>query len=329
MVRVTPAPAARRLTAYTGRVRALFIVNPHATTTTPRTHEVILGALAAELDISTIETAYRDHARELARDAAAQGYELVLSLGGDGTVNEVVNGLLATPDGLARPRYAVIPGGSANVFIRALGVPGDPVEATGAVLQAIRAGHEREIGLGRITSDQDDRYFTFCAGFGWDADVVQQVEHERGNGRKATPALYAEAAVKLFFQGDIRDPSLSVSNGGRPLDHVYFALVTNTTPWTYAGSLPLQPTPASRFELGLDAFALTQSSHALTGWVLSQMFFPKGLPARGDGYVTWHDQGSLRIASTHPRAFQIDGEYLGEREEVNFHSIPNALRLFC
>lgn len=310
-------------------MRALFIVNPQATTTTSRTREVILGALASELDITVAETEYRDHAVVLAREAAADGYELVLSLGGDGTVNEVVNGLLTAPEGLKRPRYAVIPGGSANVFIRALGVPGDPVEATGAVLEAVREGREREINLGRITSEQDDRYFTFCAGFGWDADVVQQVENERANGRKATPALYAEVAVKLFFQGDIRDPSLSVVSRGRSLEEVYFALVTNTTPWTYAGALALQPTPASRFELGLDAFALTHSSHALTGWILSQMFFPKGLPARGDGYSTWHDQDSLRITSSHPRAFQIDGEYLGDREQVNFHSVPKALRIVC
>ncbi|MBR8743784.1 diacylglycerol kinase family protein [Nocardiopsis sp. MG754419] len=310
-------------------MRALFIMNPKATTTTDRTGEVILDALRSELDVTVIETAYRDHARELARDAAEDGYELVLSLGGDGTVNEVVNGLLATPESKNRPSYAVIPGGSANVFIRALGVSGDPVEATGQILAAIRAGREREVNLGRITSDQDDRYFTFCAGFGWDADVVQHVEHERENGRKATPALYAEVAVKLFFGGDIRDPSLTVSTGGRSLEEVYFALVTNTTPWTYAGALPLQPTPSSRFELGLDAFALTRSSYWLTGWVLSQMFLPKGLPTRGDGYVTWHDQGSLQITSAHPRAFQIDGEYLGEREQVNFHSVPKALRIFC
>ena len=310
-------------------MRALFIVNPKATTTTDRAREVILGALAAELDVSVVETAYRDHARGLAAEAASAGFDLVLSLGGDGTVNEVVNGLLATPEGLKRPRFAVIPGGSANVFIRALGVSGDPVEATGQVLAAIRSGREREISLGRITSEQDDRYFTFCAGFGWDADVVQQVEHERENGRRATPVLYAEVAVKLFFGGDIRDPSLTVSTGGKSLEEVYFALVTNTTPWTYAGALPLQPTPGSRFELGLDAFALTGSSYWSTGWVLSQMFLPKGLPARGDGYVTWHDQGSLRISSHHPRAFQIDGEYLGEREQVNFHSVPKALRIFC
>ena len=310
-------------------MQALFIVNPKATTTTARTREVILSALQSEMNVTCVETAYRDHARKLACEASSNGYDLVLSLGGDGTVNEVVNGLLKAPEDLPRPRYAVIPGGSANVFIRALGVPGDPVEATGVVLEAIREGREREINLGRITSDQDDRYFTFCAGFGWDADVVQQVEYERAQGRRATPALYAEVAVKLFFQGDIRDPSLSVSANGNLLEDVYFALVTNTTPWTYAGALPLQPTPESRFELGLDAFALTHSSYALTGWILSQMFFPKGLPAHGEGYVTWHDQASLRISSGHPRAFQIDGEYLGDREHVNFHSIPKALRILC
>ncbi|WP_053615616.1 diacylglycerol kinase family protein [Nocardiopsis sp. NRRL B-16309] len=310
-------------------MRALFIVNPQATTTTSRTREVILGALASEMDVTVAETRYRDHAGTLARDAAGDGFDLVLSLGGDGTVNEVVNGLLSAPAGLKRPRYAVIPGGSANVFIRSLGVPGDPVEATGVILEAVREGREREINLGRITSDRDDRFFTFSAGFGWDADVVQQVEHERSNGRRATPALYAEVAVKLFFQGDIQDPSLTVATPGRTQEGVYFALVTNTTPWTYAGALPLQPTPSSRFELGLDAFALTQSSHALTGWILSQMFFPKGLPARGDGYLTWHDQQTITITSSHPRAFQIDGEYLGDREQVNFHSISKALRIVC
>lgn len=310
-------------------MRALFIVNPKATTTTARTREVILSALRAEMDITCVETAYRDHARKLAYGAAADGYDLVLSLGGDGTVNEVVNGLLRSPKGTPRPRYAVIPGGSANVFVRALGVPGEPIEATGVILEAIRQGREREITLGRITSEQDDRYFTFCAGFGWDADVVQQVEHERAHGRRAGPGLYAEVAVKLFFRGDIRDPSLSVYTNGNFVENVYFALVTNTTPWTYAGALPLQPTPESRFELGLDAFALTHSSYALIGWILSQMFFPRGLPARGEGYVTWNDQESLRIDSSHPRAFQIDGEYLGDRKHVNFHSIPKALRILC
>ncbi|WP_028648489.1 diacylglycerol kinase family protein [Nocardiopsis sp. CNT312] len=310
-------------------MRALFIVNPQATTATPHIREAIVDVLAQELDLTVVETAHRDHASTLARDAAGDGFSAVLSLGGDGTVNEVVNGLLTAPEGPPRPRYAVIPGGSANVFLRSLGLPGDPVEAAQTAVEALRQGREREVNLGRITSGEDDRYFTFCAGFGWDADVVQLVEHERSQGRKATPALYAEAAMKLFFRGDIRDPSLRVVTEDSVLEGSYFAIVTNTTPWTYAGALPLQPTPDSRFELGLDAFALTDSSHAAVGWVLSQMLFPKGLPAEGEGYTTWHDLGSLEISSSHPRAFEIDGEYLGERERVTFRSAPKALRIFC
>lgn len=310
------------------RVRALLIVNPQATTTTPRARGVIVGALAREIDLDVAETRYREHATELARSAAERGYGLVLTLGGDGTVNEAVNGLLATPEGLPRPRYAAIPGGSANVFVRALGLPGDPIEATGAVLAALRTGRERQVGLGRVTSGLDDRYFTFCAGFGWDADVVHQVERERRSGRRATPTLYTEVALRLFFQGGIRDPSLRISTPGRtPLDGAYFALVTNTTPWTYAGSAPIQPTPRCRFELGLDAFALTRCDAFTTARVLQQMFSRRGVPARGDGYVSWHDETELQITSTHPRAFQIDGEYLGDREQVNCRSIPKALRI--
>ncbi|ASU82761.1 diacylglycerol kinase [Nocardiopsis gilva YIM 90087] len=309
-------------------MRALFIVNPQATTTTPRSRDVIVGAIARDVDLRVAVTEYRDHARELARDAAADGYELVISLGGDGTVNEVVNGLLSTPSELTRPSYAALPGGSANVFIRALGLPTDPVEATGAVLEGLRSGRNRTVGLGRITSDEDDRYFTFCAGFGWDADVVREVERQRRAGRRASPALYISIATKLFMQGTIRDPGLTVEVPGHdPVSDLYFALVTNTTPWTYAGSVPVQPTPRSRFELGLDAFALTQLHTVRVARLLRRMMSHKGLKPYGRGYVTWHDQPSMTISARRPRAFQIDGEYLGMRKRVNFQSIPKALRM--
>ncbi|CAM4134155.1 diacylglycerol kinase family protein [Nocardiopsis rhodophaea] len=309
-------------------MRALFIVNPQATTTTPRSRDVIVGAIARDADLRVAVTEYRDHARELARDAAADGYELVISLGGDGTVNEVVNGLLSTPPELTRPSYAALPGGSANVFIRALGLPTDPVEATGAVLEGLRSGRNRTVGLGRITSDQDDRYFTFCAGVGWDADVVREVERQRRAGRRASPALYISIATKLFMQDTIRDPGLTVEVPGHdPVSDLYFALVTNTTPWTYAGSVPVQPTPRSRFELGLDAFALTQLHTLRVARLLRRMMSHKGLAPYGRGYVTWHDQPSLTITARRERAFQIDGEYLGMRKRVNFHSIPKALRM--
>ncbi|MUL39894.1 diacylglycerol kinase family lipid kinase [Streptomonospora sp. PA3] len=309
-------------------MRALFIVNPQATTTTPRSRDVLVGAIAREMELDVAQTEYRDHARELARQAAEAGYELVISLGGDGTVNEIVNGLLATPDTLERPSFAALPGGSANVFIRALGHPTDPVEATGAMLEAARAGERRTVGLGRLRSDEDDRYFTFCAGFGWDADVVHEVDRLRRGGRRASPGLYITVALKLFLRGDANVPSLRIAAPGHdPVHDLYFALVTNTTPWTYAGSVPVQPTPRSRFGLGLDLFALTQLNTVRTAQLLRQMLSHKGVPPYGPGYVSWHDQSAISITSRAPRAFQIDGEYLGHRKQVNLESVPKALRI--
>ncbi|MGO4426973.1 diacylglycerol kinase family protein, partial [Streptomyces sp. MCAF7] len=123
-------------------MRALIVVNPAATTTSARTRDVLIHALASDLKLDVATTEYRGHARDLARQAAEGGtHELVVALGGDGTVNEVVNGLLhhgPDPDGL--PRLAVVPGGSTNVFARALGLPNDVVEATGALLDALRDG---------------------------------------------------------------------------------------------------------------------------------------------------------------------------------------------
>ncbi|PSK97428.1 diacylglycerol kinase family enzyme [Murinocardiopsis flavida] len=312
-------------------MRALFITNPQATTTTPRARDVIVRAVASDIPVELAQTEYPGHAEELARRAAVEGYELVVSLGGDGTVNEVVNGLLTAPAELPRPSYAALPGGSANVFIRALGLPADPVEATGAVLEALRSGHQRHVSLGRIESEKDDRYFTFCAGFGWDADVVHEVERQRRRGRRASPALYMGIALKLFFEGNrIRDTSLRVEPaGGSLVNDLSFVVVTNTTPWTYAGAVPVQPTPRSRFELGLDAFALTRISTVRTAELLRQMMSKQGVGPAGRGYVSWHDQEGFEVTARRPRAFQIDGEYLGPRTRVVFHSVPKALRMVC
>src|SRR6185437_10523135 len=117
-------------------MRALLVMNPKATSTSERTREVLAHALAGELDTAIGETAYRGHAVELARAAAEDGVDLIVALGGDGTVNEVVNGILTArlPDGVPRPDLGVVPGGSTNVFARALGLPNDPVEATGVLL---------------------------------------------------------------------------------------------------------------------------------------------------------------------------------------------------
>src|SRR5205823_8300394 len=138
----------------------------------------------------------RGHAIELGARATDEGYELVVVLGGDGTVNEVVNGLLRGYDGRSprpdRPALAVVPGGSTNVFHRALDIPRDPVEATGSLLDAIREGRSRWLGLGRA----NERWFTFTAGLGLDADAVRWIERARARGKTPTPTRYARYALR-------------------------------------------------------------------------------------------------------------------------------------
>src|SRR2546423_6603650 len=153
-------------------MRALLVVNHKATTTSGRVRDVLVQALRSVVDLSVEHTRERRHAAGLARQAAADGMDVVVVLGGDGTVNEAVNGLLAHGVPASGPAFAVVPGGSTNVFARALGLPADWVEATGVLLEALREGRYRTIGLGRA----DERYFTFCAGFGLDAEVIARVE---------------------------------------------------------------------------------------------------------------------------------------------------------
>ena len=139
-------------------MRALLIANPYATSTTAVRREVITRALASELDLNVVQTRYRGHAGHVAEGAARDGYELVLTLGGDGTVNEVINGMLrACPPSAAAqpgdtpqaaPMFAPLPGGSANVFTRSLGLPADLVDATGQILAALQERRTRSIGLG-------------------------------------------------------------------------------------------------------------------------------------------------------------------------------------
>src|SRR5688500_12096620 len=129
-------------------MRALVVVNPAATSTTPGMRDVLAGALAGELKLDVVETAHRGHARELGAQAASDGMDVVISVGGDGTVNEVVNGLLENGPAPHLPMLGVIPGGSTNVFSRALGRSRDPVEATAEILTSLRAGRTRLVSLG-------------------------------------------------------------------------------------------------------------------------------------------------------------------------------------
>ncbi|MEI5101608.1 diacylglycerol kinase family protein [Streptomyces sp. PmtG] len=320
-------------------MRALLVVNPAATTTSARTRDVLIHALASEMKLEAVTTEYRGHARDLGRQAAeSSDIELVVALGGDGTVNEVVNGLLhdgPSPEDL--PRLAVVPGGSTNVFARALGLPNDAVEATGAILDALREGSERTVSLGRVSGTpgtEDEavpaRWFTFAAGLGFDAGVVGRVEQHRERGKKSTHALYVRQVVRQFLgESDRRHGSITLERAGEePVTDLVMSIVCNTSPWSYLGNRPLYASPKASFETGLDVLGLKRLSTASVARYGTQLLrsTPERGP-RGKNAVALHDLTDFTLHSKAPLPLQMDGDHLGLRTSVTFTGVRRALRV--
>ena len=318
------------------RVRALLIVNPRATTTTQPVLDVIVRTLAARAEIEVVETRYRGDAREIAASAAVAGWDALLVLSGDGTINEVVNGLMEKAPIRAGhspaiatelPAIGAIPGGNANVFTRDLGVPADPVRAVELIGARLAARTTRTIGLGLA----GDRYFTFNAGLGWDAEVVRRVEDQRAGVRPASTGLYLRTALREYYRDNgRRHPGLTVETAdGIRIDPVALAIISNTTPWTYVGSRPVSPTPGAAFDAGLDAFLLRRLRTLSTLNALRQMTGRTGRPVTGKDVVNLHDQAEITVRARQPVALQVDGDYVGERDSVTFSSVPDALRVIA
>jgi diacylglycerol kinase family enzyme len=304
-------------------MQALLIVNPAATTTAPRMRDVLEHALASDLKLEVVATTHRGHAHELAERSARDGMDVVVVLGGDGTVNEVVNGLLHSGPTPHQPAVAIVPGGSTNVFARCLGVPRDQVEATGQLLDALREGRRRAVSLGMA----DDRWFTFAAGLGLDADVVASVERHRSRGRTSTPSLYLRSAMWRFLaHTNRRQPTLAVRQSGQePIEGLYMTVVSNTTPWTFLGSRPVTVSPDASVDSGLDLYALRGLGVLSTANQIRQLLLHAEGQRRGRNVVSLHDVPSLTVTASKPAAFQVDGDYIGTRGTVTFTSVPRAL----
>ncbi len=301
-------------------MRALLIINPRATAMSGRDAGLVVRALGSRLELDTRQTQYRGHAGELAAASAAEGYDLIVVFGGDGTVNEVVNGLMQTAD--HRPVLAPIPGGGANVFARTLGLPTDAGGAVQQILTAVAAGTRRKIGLGLA----GDRYFTFSAGLGIDAEVIADMERQRARGRRASVAAYLRTTVRRYYGMDRRRPALTLRTPGQPpVSGLFMGVVTNSSPWTYLGSHPVGLAHVD-FSSGLDLFALRRMRTLSTLAALSQMMQTNNeeLPS-GRDIVSAAALTELAFEAERPMAFHIDGEYLGERESVAFRFVPDAV----
>ena len=311
-------------------MRAVLIVNPNATSTTPAGRDLVAHALESRVGLVVTHTDHRGHAIEIAEAAKRDGTDVIIVHGGDGTVNEVVNGLLGKP-GPDRPAadtlpaVAVVPGGSANVFARALGISPDPIEATNQLIDLLGAhrGAWRRIGL----MDCVERWAVFTAGMGVDGDVVAAVEAQRAKGRKVTAGRYIRIAVREML-GSVRDePLLTVHLPDRePVSGVHFAFVSNASPWTYANARPVWTNPDTTFETGLGVFAVTTTNVAANLLVVRRMLSKKA-KIKGKHLIREDNLPWVRITSAEPIACQVDGDFLGMRDDMTFTAVPQALEV--
>src|SRR5918996_4192608 len=165
--------------------RMLIIVNPYATTVSDRLKNLVVYALQARYEVETIDTEAAEHAIEIGREARGGHYDIVVAFGGDGTLNEVANGLAGT-----EVPVSVLPGGSTNVVARTLGIPNDVVDATEHLIGLADDFRPRKIDLGNVSG----RRFVFACGVGLDATVVERVDSHPRLKARAGHYYYAWAA---------------------------------------------------------------------------------------------------------------------------------------
>lgn len=312
-------------------MRAVLIVNPHATSTTERRRDLLTHAFAGELDLQVVHTTGRGHAADIAAAAAADGVGLVLVHGGDGTVNETVNGLLAAGVRPDNPMLSVIPGGSTNVFARAVGVPADPTDAVEHLLGSLeRHQPPRSVSLGRA----GQRYFTFNAGMGIDAEVVRRVEQHRALGKPISNSLHVRQALAAYRDrnSDRTGPLTLTLPGTEPVSGCRLAFVSNVSPWTYLHGRAIRTNPDTSPDHGLGVFAATSLSVPTVLRTITQLARSKpGRGPHGASLIRADDVGWVRLHVTEFTGrgvgVQADGDYLGEFTEVEFVSVPHALRV--
>jgi diacylglycerol kinase family enzyme len=310
-------------------MRAVLIVNPTATSTTPEGRDLLASALRSRLQLTVVHTTHRGHGGEIAHAAARDGVDVIVVHGGDGTVSNVVNGLLGTPGQLPTghvPAVAIVPGGSANVLARSLGISPDPTKATNQLIAWLDDYRRRQTWRRIGVIDCGERWSVLNTGMGVDAEVVEAVEKQRDKGVAVTAMRYWRTAIPIAIRYARRDPVLTLRLPGRePIPGVHFVWVSNTSPWTYSNDRPMWTNPGCSFETGLGVFALTEMKVIPTLRLVKQLV-SKRPKLEAKQLVRDDDAACLEVTSEGaPVASQFDGDYLGLRQKMTFRSVPNAL----
>jgi len=290
--------------------RAALIVNPFASGVTEEGLAAVERELRPSVELAVTLTERPAHATELVLGLG--GVERVYVFGGDGLLNEVLNGLGE------EVVVGVLPGGRTNVVGRALGVPLDPAAAARALVSA----EPRRISLGRVNG----RRFAFAAGIGFDAELVRRVDRRgrRSDGRRPGDLVFAWETAKLLtaWRGH-REPVLEIEGFGRAA----FALVANGYPYSYAGRRPVRVAPEARFELGLDLVAPQRLAPRAIPRFVGYAF--RGGTDRAEDVLYGHDLDRIEVRCDQPLALQVDGEDLGDVDSAVFEAERDAVSILA
>ena len=306
----------------TPKRRMLVIVNPYATTVSDRLRNLVVYALQARYDVEAVDTEKRDHATQLCREAAQEGYDVVVAFGGDGTVNEAANGLAGSDTPLT-----CLPGGATNVFHRAIGIPTDVVEATEHLLGLADDFRPRRVDLGRI----NERYFTFSAGIGLDASVVERVDSHPRLKTRFGQWYYTASAISTFNRNYlVNPPHVRVTVGDREIEGVT-VIAQNAEEYTYFGRRPIRLAPDVALEDGkLGLVVLKRATPLEVPTIMWRAFSGRAAAIAGHRQVEhFGATGGAEVVATDGGTFpvQVDGDYIGQWESARLTAVPAALRV--
>jgi len=309
--------------------RMLIIVNPYATTVSDRLRNLVVYALQGRFEVEAVATEAQNHATEIGRQAIDGGYDVVVAFGGDGTLNEVANGLAGTD-----LPVAMLPGGSTNVVCRTLGIPNDVVDATEHLLSLADDWAPRKIDLGRV----DQRRFVFACGVGIDATVVRRVDENPRLKAKAGPYYYSWAGVSSFFRKYLLNaPRMRVEVGGETVEGIT-AIAQNSDPLTYFGNRPIRVCEGIDFDDGTLSLAVLKRAAQRDMPTLIPRLFSETKTAAGHKQVIhFDDVTSATISSasedkqgaSRPFPVQVDGDYIGDRTRVELGVEPGGLTIIA
>jgi diacylglycerol kinase family enzyme len=307
------------LTGTTPSKRMLVIVNPYATTVSDRLKNLVVYALRGSYQVDAIDTESRDHATELCREAAREGYDVVVAFGGDGTVNEAANGLVGSDTPLS-----CLPGGRTNVYCRMLGIPTDVVDATEHLLRLADDWRPRTVDIGRMNG----RYFVFSAGVGLDASVVERVDaHPRLKARLGE-WYYTWTGIQTFNRRYlIRPPKLEAELGSERVKGVT-VIVQNAAPYTYFGDRPVDMGEGATLHSGdLAGVVLRRASPIDIPTIIARALSKQLRLSRHRRVHPFAQLAGLRVRSLDERSLplQVDGDYIGEAAEVAFEVRPGGI----